>query len=352
MNRDRQRLPIPRTRMRLATLAAGAAMLALAAAACGGSSGSSRPAGGSTSGSGSSSGGSASVTNVKLGYVPYADDAALFLAQQDGIFRKHGLNVSFVPQATPVAIASSMQSGQEQFGFITTPVLINLNSKGIPVKCVSSVDGAQPTNPADDGTVLVAAKNSSITSIKDLAGKNIGIVQLTSLNSLATDVLAKRAGINPASVHQITMPFPQMPAALSQGRIQAAIIVSPFANTAIAEGARVIDHPNAVLFPGGTVTCLDALSSYISAHPKVVEGFHAAMNEAIAYAKDHQSAAKAALATYMNLTPQAAQKQILSTDWNPALSAASIGQIETYMKEFGWISSAPPASSMIWPPAG
>ena len=91
-----------------------------------------------------------------------------------------------------------MASGTEQFGFITTPVLVNLNSKGVGVKCVSTVDGNEPTNPADDSTVLVAAKGSGITCMKDLAGKNVAEVQLTSLNSLAVMVLAKQAGIDPA----------------------------------------------------------------------------------------------------------------------------------------------------------
>ena len=70
-------------------------------------------------------GGSASaagtVTNLTLGYVPYSDDASLFYAQSSGIFKKHGLNVTLVPQASPVAVEASMASGTEQFGFITTP---------------------------------------------------------------------------------------------------------------------------------------------------------------------------------------------------------------------------------------
>jgi NitT/TauT family transport system substrate-binding protein len=253
-----------------------AALLALAAvvlSACGGGS---SPA----SGGGTTSGG---VTNVTLGYVPYADDAALFYAQDSGLFRAHGLNVSFVPQASPVAVEASMASGTEQFGFITAPVLINLNSKGVPVKCVSSVDGSQPASAAQDSTVLVAAKGSGITSLAGLAGKNVGEVQLTSLNSLAVMVLAKRAGVDPTSIHQIAMPFPQMPAALAQGRVQAAVIVAPFASSALAEGATVLTHPNTDLFPNGTVTCLDATGPYISAHRSQVAGFRAAMDASIAY---------------------------------------------------------------------
>ncbi len=243
-----------------------------------------------------------------------------------------------------------MASGTEQFGFITTPVLINLNSKGVSVKCVSSVDGSEPSIPADDSTVLVAAKGSGITSVKDLAGKDVAEVQLTSLNSLAVEVLAKQAGIDPSSIHQIAIPFPQMAAALAQGRVQAAVIVAPFAQAALSAGATVITHPNVDLFPNGTVTCLDAMSSYLSANPTVAADFRAAMDESIAYSKTHESVVKKTLVSHLGLTPAVAAVQILATNWNPALNPASITAIEGYMKEFGVITTEPPAASLIWNP--
>jgi NitT/TauT family transport system substrate-binding protein len=336
--------------------ALGATLLALAAttAACS-SSPSSSSSTGSTSGTGSSASasggsGSATVTNVTLGYVPYSDDASLFYAQDSGIFRKHGLNVSFVAQASPVAVEASMASGTEQFGFITTPVLINLNSKGVGVKCVSTVDGNEPTNPANDSTVLVAAKGSGITGIKDLAGKNVAEVQLSSLNSLSVMVLAKQAGIDPHSIHPIAIPFPQMPAALSQGRVQAAVIVAPFAQTALGEGATVLTHPNQVLFPNGTLTCLDAMGSYISANPTIVSEFRAAMDESVAYSATHESVVKQTLAKGLSLPMAVAEKQILATNFSTTFNTASITQIENDMKEFGIITSAPAPSSLIWNP--
>jgi NitT/TauT family transport system substrate-binding protein len=345
-----------------ATLFAAAALaITLAAAACSSGSASSSsapqstganssaPASASASG-GASSSAPATVTNVTLGYVPYSDDASLFYAQDSGIFRQHGLNVTFVAQASPVAVEASMASGTEQFGFITTPVLVNLNSKGVNVQCVSSVDGNQPSNSADDSTVLVAAKGSGITSIKDLAGKNVAEVQLTSLNSLAVEVLAKQAGISPSSVHQIAIPFAQMPAALSQGRVQAAVIVAPFAQTAISDGATVLTHPNADLFPNATVTCLDAMGSYLKANPTIGSEFRAAMDQSIAYSKTHESVVKQTLVKGLSLTPTVAAAQILATNWNSTLNPASITLIEGYMKQYGEITSEPAASSMIWNP--
>jgi NitT/TauT family transport system substrate-binding protein len=329
------------------------AVMTLATAACssGSSSSSSAPASSSAATGGASSAStSGSVTNVTLGYVPYSDDASLFYAQDSGIFRKHGLNVTFVAQASPVAVEASMASGQEQFGFITTPVLINLASKGVGVKCVSTVDGNEPTNPADDTTVLVAAKGSGITSMKDLAGKNVAEVQLTSLNSLSVMVLAKQAGIDPHSIHQIAVPFAQMPAALAQGRVQAAVIVAPFTQTALGEGATIINHPNQQLFPNGTLTCLDAMGSYISANPAVVADFRAAMDESVAYSATHQSVVKQTLVKGLSLSPAVAAKQVLSTNFSTTFNQASITQIANDMKQFGIISTLPDPSSLLWNP--
>jgi NitT/TauT family transport system substrate-binding protein len=326
---------------------------AVATVACssGSSSSPGAPASASAATGGASSAGTpASVTNVTLGYVPYSDDASLFYAQDSGIFRKHGLNVTFVAQASPVAVEASMASGTEQFGFITTPVLINLATKGVGVKCVSTVDGNEPTNPADDTTVLVAAKGSGIKSIKDLAGKNVAEVQLTSLNSLSVMVLAKQAGIDPNSIHQIAIPVAQMPAALAQGRVQAAVIVAPFTQTALGDGATVLTHPNQVLFPDGTLTCLDAMSSYISAHPTIVAEFRAAMNEAVTYSATHQPEVKQTLVKGLSLTPAVAAKQVLATNFSTSFNLASITQIANDMKDFGIISTAPDPSSLIWNP--
>ena len=328
--------------------------LAAATAACS-SSPSSSSSTGAASGTGSSasaSGGSstATVTNVTLGYVPYSDDASLFYAQNSGIFRKHGLNVSFVAQASPVAVEASMASGTEQFGFITTPVLINLNSKGVGVKCVSTVDGNEPTNPANDSTVLVAAKGSGITRHQGPGGqeRRRGAAHLA---ELAVRHGAGQAGRNrPASIHQIAIPFPQMPAALSQGRVQAAVIVAPFTQTALGEGATVLTHPNQVLFPNGTLTCLDAMSSYISANPTIVSEFRAAMDESVAYSATHQSVVKQTLAKGLSLPMAVAEKQILATNFSTTFNTASIGQIENDMKQFGIITSEPPASSLLWNP--
>jgi NitT/TauT family transport system substrate-binding protein len=292
--------------------------------------------------------GSNELTSVKVGYVPYADDAPAFLAQEKGIFRKHGLDVEFVPASNPTAIVSAMVSGEYQFGFVTDPVLINVNAQGTPLKCASPVVGRQPSNTERDGTTLVSAKGSGIDKVADLAGKKVALVQLNSLNSLDVQVLATKAGIDHKSIQFIQMPFPQMPTAMKQGRVDAAIIVQPFAQIAIDQGANVINHPNAELWGGGTTVCFSALDDYIQQNEDVVKGFNTAMREAIAYTKNHEAEAKATLTKHLDLTKAEAQKQVLQTDWNSTLETKTIAAMQNYMKQFGLIKETVPAQDMVW----
>lgn len=291
------------------------------------------------------------VTNINIGYVPYANDSSLFLGMKKGFFRQRGLNVTVTPQATPLAVISSMESGQEQFGFVTSVILVNAVVQGTSIKCVANVDGNQTPNPKQDGTVLVSAPHSGITSVKQLAGKTVGIVQLHSLNSLSIDLLAKKAGINPTSVKQLQIPFPQMPEALTTGKIDAAIIVSPFLQSALSNGAHAITHPEVDLFPGASTVCFAATSGYLKSHSGVAKSFAAAMAKSITYSKTHQREAAATLPQYHLATSvENALSEKLGTDWSPAINLSSIAYQEKVMKDYGVINTIPPVRQLVWTP--
>lgn len=299
------------------------------------------------SSSGGTSNGTSSkkLTDITIGVVPFTPDAIIWHAIESGIFKKHGLNATTVNAESPIAVSAAMSSGKEQFGFMTTPVLINANLQGAGMQCVATVHGqVSPKEP----TALVASKRSGITSLKGFAGKTIAQVQLGSINRLATLVLLTRAGVK--DVKQISIPFPQMPQALASGRVDGAVIVVPFLQTALANGAVPIVRPDAELYAGGTIDCFAATTDYLKDHKKVATQFRAAMNEAIQYAKGHMQEVLKTLVKHMNLSPEAASKQKIVTNFKPALSAESIGEIQNQMKQYGWIKKTIDPKTMVWSP--
>lgn len=335
---------------RLALVAA--ALVALGTlAACGSSGGgggngtqSAAETGGGATGGGSGGG----LTDITVGVVPYSPDAIIWYAIESGIFKKHGLNVKTEAAASPIAIAAALTSGKQQFGFTTTPVLINANISGAGQKCVTSVAGqSSPKDP----TALVVPKGSDVKSLKDLKGKTIAEVQLGSLNRLAMQVLLKRAGVDNDDVKHVAIPFPQMPQALKSGRVDAAVIVTPFLQTALDNGGTIITKPNAELYAGGTIVCFAATDKYLEGHDKVANQFRAAMDESLAYSKDHMPEVLKTLVKNLNLSPDAAAKQTIETNFNPDLNVKSIGMIQDQMKEFGWIKKTVDPKSMVWSPS-
>jgi len=276
------------------------------------------------------------------------DTSVSEVGQRAGIFKKHGLNVTTEKAAAPTPIVASMVAGKQQFGFLTTPVLVNASSQGTDVKCVAPIDGQ--IAPDRDASALVASKDSGITSLKDLSGKTVAVVQLSSINligaqKLITDARAK-------DTEYVAMPFPQMPQALADGRVDAAVITSPYVETALEAGAVPLAHPSSDLWPNGTIYCYAATADYLKQNPKVAQEFHDAMVEAITYTKDHEDEAKATLVEGLGLSAEQAQAQVIPSNFVPEINTDSIASIEEVMKEQGAIKKEVDPASLVWEPQG
>jgi NitT/TauT family transport system substrate-binding protein len=286
------------------------------------------------------------MTDINVGIVNFSENASLFLAIENGTFKKHGLNVTVTPAPSPTQVVAALVSGHEQFGFITDTVLINVNLQKTDMKCVAAVDGQISATRTEHA--FVASAKSGITSLAGLSGKKVGVVQLASINHIEAVKLATDAGAK--NVQYVSIPFPQMPQALQSGQIDAAVISSPFLEIALKDHAKELAHPNSDLFPDGTMYCFAALTKYIDANTDIAKSFRDAMNESILYTKDHEAEAKATLVKYEKLTPDQAQAQVLATNFVPDLKAETLGAVQDLMKQQGFIKTTLDPKTLIWEP--
>jgi NitT/TauT family transport system substrate-binding protein len=283
-------------------------------------------------------------TDVTVGIVPFSPNAILFYAMDSGIFEKHGLKVTTQPAASPIEVSAAMVSGTQQFGFITTPVLVNAAIAGTSLKCVSPIDGQ--ISSERDASALVASKESGITTLAGFAGKKFAVVQLGSINRLGAQKLFDDAGVK--DVEYVAIPFPQMPQALADGRVSGAVITSPFSGTAIAAGAKVIAHPSSDTWPNGTIYCYAGTGDYLNKNPKVAKAFQDAMKESILYTKDHEAEVLKTLVEHLKLTPEVAAKQVIPSNYIPELNIKSIDSIQAEMKRQDWIKSTVDVDDLVW----
>ena len=87
--------------------------------------------------SGGSGGGGSEVTKLKVGVIPIADVAPLYLGMQKGFFKEENLEIEPQLAEGGAAIVPSVVSGDYQFGFSNVTSLVIAASKNLPVQIVA-----------------------------------------------------------------------------------------------------------------------------------------------------------------------------------------------------------------------
>jgi NitT/TauT family transport system substrate-binding protein len=159
-----------------------------------------------------------------------------------GYFKEAGLDLELVRVATGAAAVSAVASGQADIGWAATTVPIFARSNGVKVKAFMTADQEGP--PDHYGTFIDASAKSGINSFADLKGKTVMINAFGTAGELAIRDRLQKAGLSWDDVKKVTVPFPQMQAALELGSADVAVTIQPMhasimANKAI--GAKVLD---------------------------------------------------------------------------------------------------------------
>ena len=319
-----------------------AAVLAVGMTSACGSSDSTSTVAGSSGGGGK--------TTLNLSYVPYNGDAAIFLGIKQGIYAQNGLEIKMNVAQAPAAAIAGLVSGQQQLAFTTIVSLVKAVSQGIPIKCVTPVDGVVSDAKDALSTATMVKKDSPIKTEADLKGKKVAEVALGSGNHLLTLEMASRAGIDPKSVNIVQLPFPQMSAALMQGRVDAIVTTEPFLTQTLAAGGRVLDYPEALINKGGNGTCLAATDKYIKSNAADIKKFITAQTGALVYAKAHKDEARAMIPTYMDVTPEQAKTTVIGAVYEPKLNTASIDKLQQLMLKHGFIQKSLPLDQLVYTP--
>jgi len=304
-----------------------AALLTVTLTACGGGSG---------SGQAPSSGAPVKVT---VGVIPILDVAPLYLGVQKGIFTKHGLAVTPQPAQGGAAIVPAVLSGQNQIGFSNVVSLLTAREKGLPLLAVAG--GSSSTgNATKDFNAVLVGKDSALQSAKDLVGKKVAINSLNNIGDTTVKVAVEKAGGDPAGVTFVEMPFQDMPAQLSSGKIDAAWVSEPFVTAILAQNGRVLFDSLTATYPSLQIATYFTSQQVKQQNPQLVEAFTAAINEAMEYATAHPDEARSVVTTYTKITPDVAAKLILPA-WPTALDQQSASAVGDAAQKYGTLKKAP-----------
>ena len=332
--------PRPRPRHRGRGLIAPAlAAVALLVAACGGG-------GGGGGGGGSANG----PTTLKVGVIPIADVAPLYVGIKQGFFKQENLDIKPQLAEGGATITAQTVSGDLQVGFSNVTSLIIAASKKLPVQIVASgVKGAKSENEAWDA--VLTKKGSPITDAKALEGKTVSVNNLNNVGPLTINNAMEKAGADYKKVKYVEVPFPDANAAVDGGRVDAAWVVEPFVSQGAAQGAQQVLHPFEAMAPNFEVATYFVTKQYAAQNKDVVDRFVRAINKSLQYAQSHPDVVRQVVPTYTKIPKEVAAKMRLPT-WGPDVNRPTIQQTADLAQKYGFIKDKPNLDDLIRPQPG
>jgi NitT/TauT family transport system substrate-binding protein len=304
-------------------------------------------------GGGNESTASAPTGPLTVGIPPVTDIGNLYLAQSKGFFTSRGLTVKIVFLNGGAALIPAMEAGSVTMGQSNLVSVLQAQQQNLGIKCFA---GAWRSSPRPQLSLVVSGKYaSSIKTPAGLAGKTVAVNALNNSNQLVTDKYLKAHGVDPASIHFVGLPYPNMPAALSSGRVAAAITDEPFTTiVTTTQGSKILAaEPVEAIAPHALYSCWVAPSSWLSAHGEQAAKFVAAIDEANSYAATHPAYLRSILPKYTAVSARLAGHVTLP-DFTTQITAADVQPWANAAAEFKMTSSLIAPSSIIMriPPAG
>ncbi|MEN6392818.1 MAG: ABC transporter substrate-binding protein [Anaerolineaceae bacterium] len=225
----------------------------------------------------SSSGATESPITLKITVLPILDALPMYVAEQEGLFAAHQVNVTFIPAASASERDQIVVAGQAD-GMINELVSTVLYNKDeVQVQVVRFARIATDKYPQ---YYILASKQSGITKPSELKGMEIGISEGTVIEYV-TERLLQAEGLAAADIKTIAVPkIPDRMALLASGELKSATMPDPLSLLAIQQGAvLVLDDTSHPEYSYSTIAFRKAI---IDQYPNAIRNFLLAIDEATA----------------------------------------------------------------------
>ncbi|MEA2457004.1 MAG: NitT/TauT family transport system substrate-binding protein [Thermoleophilaceae bacterium] len=259
-----------------------------------------------------------------------------------GYFRKRDLDVKVQPSQGGATVVPAVVSGDVDIGGSNLVSVLLARDKDIPVKIV-----APGTFVAkDDFSAIVVAKDSDIRQPKDLEGKTLAVNTLKNVAEVTARASLDKQGVDTSKIKLTEVDFPDMTAAVEQGRVDAAFAIEPFVSQAAAAGNRIVDRPYVGTKPGLQIGCYFASEQYLAENEDVVKRFRAGVAETAKAIAVDPGAFRKFLPEASEIPPPAAQKAVLPA-WKESSDPASVDLIADLMQRYGITPEKPDTSEAL-----
>jgi NitT/TauT family transport system substrate-binding protein len=262
---------------------------------------------------------------------------------EEGFFKKRDLTVEVQPSQGGATVVPAVVSGDVNIGGSNLVSVLLAQSKDIPVKIVAPgtfVDGDK------DFSAIVVAKDSEIKTPKDLEGRTLAVNTLKNVAEVTAREALEKEGVDTSKIELTEVDFPDMTAAVEQGRVDAAFAIEPFVTQATAAGNRVIARPYVGTKPGLQIGCYFTSEQYLAENEDVVARFREGVGETAEAIASDPSGFREFLPEASEIPPPAAQEAVLPA-WKASSDQASLDLTAELMERYEVTPDKPDTSEAL-----
>ena len=218
--------------------------------------------------------------NIRVVLAPITNYTPLLVGRDKGWFAAEGLNVtwSIVPGSGGVAV-EAVYGGSAEIG--GSSVLEPMVARGNGLDIMFAVPGTKIHSKPPDNSALVVRAKDKIQRAADLSGKTVSAGLVNSVNHIHMLEWLQRNKVDAKGIKYVEIPFPQMPDALLQNRLDAVWAVEPFLTVLLKSGnARILAHPYLENLPGMDITAYVAKETWLKANADTARRFKKVVDRA------------------------------------------------------------------------
>lgn len=195
---------------------------------------------------------------VKIGYLPSDHDAALFVADAQGLYKEKNISTELVQFNNGGDLMTAMASGDVDVGYVGIAPVLSSVSSGVPVKVISSAQV--------EGSGIIVTADSNIHTAQDLAGKTIATPGEASIQHVLLSAYLKTNGMSLDDINESAMKVPSINDALKTGNLPAAITFQPYVSLGEADDNinELVDSSE--IMPGHPCCVVVASDDFIKNH--------------------------------------------------------------------------------------
>lgn len=218
----------------------------------------------------------AQAVTLKIAILPIIDTLPLYVAQQEGLFDRHGVQVELLPVASAPE-RDQLIAARQADGMINETISDMLfNKEKVQVQAVRYA--LRPAQGFGHFFIL-ASSQSKITSPDGLKGVEIGVSQGTVIEYV-TERLLQAEGLSADEIKTIPVPkIPDRMSLLASGELQAGTLPDPLGALAVQSGAVIILDDSQ--HPEYGFSVYSFRKEVIDKHPQALQAFLVAIEEAI-----------------------------------------------------------------------